>query len=36
VPVDATCVFTITASGGYVDIRAVTTSCPGGPSQPFG
>ncbi|GEM_PF-6722917 len=36
VPVEATCTFTITATGGYVDVRAVTTSCPSGPTQPFG
>ena len=36
VPVDATCTFTITATGGYIDVRAVTTACPSGPTQPFG
>lgn len=35
VSVDETCTFTITATGGYIDVRAVTTSCPAGPTQPF-
>ena len=34
-PAGMTCPFTISARGGYVDLRAVTTSCSGGPTPPL-